>query len=402
MRFHRRNVIASDGERFSLLVDDNGLPDFWTTLYLTTHARSSKHDTTRSYINHLIHFKVWEALQGETIQDRILRRYREAVDGFWGFATPSFITVEEAQAIGRHCKLTTKAARRATKVKKSKNVLSLQAQLPVSRVPDPVVSVFQHRNRLAVVAKYVEFVAQSILRNCKYYADCVSPIDSMKNAILAQKPSAQGGREDNGDPDSKAPPPEVFEEVMRLVDSNCSDNPFTGLVKKRNSLLFRILYETGMRSGEVLQLKVEDIKFSKELISVVRRHDDPEDKYRAIEPNAKTLGRDLPVPKSLIDDIRSYILHERSKINQATKHSFLFVSYKGPTKGLPLSMSQFAKIVQKISSDESLISYIILNGLSSKIKVKRHGFRHSFNNRISVQVDEKIELHVKRGGWMVL
>lgn len=389
MGFHRKSVIASDGERFSLLLDDNGIPDFWTTLYITTHVRSAKHDTMRSHLSHLMHFKVWEELQSESIQDRILRRYNEAADGYWGFSTPLFITVEEAQAIGRHCKLTTKAARKFTKAKKTKNVISLQAALPASRIADPVVSVFQHRNRLAVVAKYVEFVAQSILRKCKYYADCVSPIESMKNTILAQKPSAQGAREDNSDPDGKAPPPEVFEEVMRLVDPDHPDNPFTALVKTRNSLLLRILDETGMRSGEVLQLKIEDILFSEELISVVRRHDDPEDKYRAHEPNAKTLGRKLPVSKSLIDDLRSYVLRERSKIKQATKHSFLFVSYKGVSKGHPLSMSQFAKIVEKVSSDENLKSFIISNGFPYATKVRRHGFRHNFNDRFSDRVDEK-------------
>lgn len=29
---HRKNFIAQEGERFTLLVNEDGIPDFWTTL----------------------------------------------------------------------------------------------------------------------------------------------------------------------------------------------------------------------------------------------------------------------------------------------------------------------------------------------------------------------------------
>ncbi len=63
---------------------------------------------------------------------------------------------------------------------------------------------------------------------------------------------------------------------MRLVEPACPDNPFSPLVKNRNSLMFRVMHETGMRSGEVLQIKIPDIVFPGEKIKVRRRHDDPE------------------------------------------------------------------------------------------------------------------------------
>lgn len=388
MEYKRRDFIADGGERFSILADENRLPDFWTTLYLTTHLRSMKHETARSYLNHFVHFKVWEASVGESISDRILRRYKESISD-WGFSIPVFMTVAEAQALARHCKVTTQVARRALIVPKNKNVISLQSVLPASRAPEPTVSVQLERNRLTVLANYIEFVAQNILRKGEHYGDCIKPIESMKALILSQKPSSQGLSQSDFDPDLKAPPPEVFDEVMRLVQPACPDNPFTALVRNRNSLIFRVMHETGMRSGEVLQIKIPDIEFSGEKIKVRRRHDDPEDTYRAVEPNAKTLGRDLPISKSLTDDLREYIVRERSKIKEAGKHSFLFVAYKGVTKGAPISLNQFAKLVNKVSKDKNLIAYMASIGMTDARSLHRHGFRHNYNNWLSECIDTK-------------
>ncbi len=135
-----------------------------------------KHETGRSYLNHLVHFKIWEVSVGESISDRILRRYKEAISD-QGFSTPVFMTVAEAQALARHCKFTTQAARRSLIVPKNTNVISLQAVLPASRAPERTVSVHLHRNRLTVLANYIEFVAQNILRKGEHYGDCITPIE---------------------------------------------------------------------------------------------------------------------------------------------------------------------------------------------------------------------------------
>lgn len=62
-----------------------------------------------------------------------------------------------------------------------------------------------------------------------------------------------------------------------------------------------------MRSGELLQLKIEDIDLSENTIKIKRRHNDAQDKYRTIEPNAKTLERELPISENLANNIRNYI-----------------------------------------------------------------------------------------------
>jgi len=97
------------------------------------------------------------------------------------------------------------------------------------------------------------------------------------------------------------------------------------LLNKRDKLILKILYFTGARIGDVLQLKIENIPYanSEELFGVLR--------------NIKSKGtnRDLFIPTRLIEEIDEYIIYERQKIK--TKHSYIFVSLQKQNLGNPLS-----------------------------------------------------------------
>lgn len=61
---HRKNYIAASGERFTLLVNEDGIPDFWTTLYTTLikiikNRTDLKLNTNIDYTNPNIYSKDW-------------------------------------------------------------------------------------------------------------------------------------------------------------------------------------------------------------------------------------------------------------------------------------------------------------------------------------------------------
>ena len=184
---------------------------------------------------------------------------------------------------------------------------------------------------------------------------------------------------------------------MKIVDLENPMNPFTSAVRTRNYLLFRVLYETGMRSGEILQLKITDIDFSDPAIQVRRRHNDPEDTKRRFEPNAKTEERDIPISHKLSNELRNYILYERREIPNTKSHSFLFVSNKGKSKGDPLSLIQFSKMVEKVAVSEQLANFLKKNNFSTSTSITKHSFRHNFNNRFSKIIDTNNALAVEEG-----
>ena len=377
----RKEFIESSGERFSLLVNENGIPDFWITLFMTTVVRSYTHSTQRAYINHLYHLNIWEAKIKSRLSDRMITASQNK-----GSNDIRFFSHSEFQSLAEHSKLETKTARKLNNL----NNKVIQFKKPTSKVPLLTVSVAQQNQRIKVIAEYFEFIAHNILRNKVSFSSYIEIIKETKEHLLSLK-SKGGSRRTTFDPDAKAPPPEVFFKVMDLVEPLNPKNPFTKLVRNRNYLLFRMLYETGLRSGEILQLKITDIKFSQNLIEIRRRHDDPEDTYRSTEPNAKTLERNLYIPSELSDEIRAYVIRERALIINANKHSFLFVSNKGKSAGNPISLIQFSKIVEKVAEDEYLADFIKKNGFKGAKKITRHGFRHDFNNRLSISIDNHNE-----------
>lgn len=386
MSLHRKNYIAKHGERFGLLVDQNGIPDFWTTLYLTTNVRHEKHSTQKAFLNHLTHLHLWEMTMGERLFERVLNfSYSSNIS-----STAQFYTDAEIQNLADHSKLMTKAARRKLQDQSSKkrDESKLKAFFPTYKIQDPVVEKPQFSNRIAVYAEYFEFIAKNILRQRPSFAIYLDIVENTKKAILRQKKRSGRTKNKTNDPNRKAPPPEVFHSLMEIIEPSNVYNPYTLSVRQRNYLLFKILYETGLRAGEVLQLKVPDINFAQCEIMIRARHDDPEDIFRIDEPNAKTLERDLPISESLRDQIREYVLNERRFIPNTQKHSFLFVSYKGLTKGHPLSSIQFSRIVEKISVNEELAQFIKTNGILVDRRVTRHGFRHNLNNKLSKAIDQ--------------
>ncbi|MFI3327039.1 MAG: tyrosine-type recombinase/integrase [Clostridia bacterium] len=97
------------------------------------------------------------------------------------------------------------------------------------------------------------------------------------------------------------------------------------LSTERDRLIFKTLYLTGARIGEVLDLKIENIPFPNS------------DKPFGVLKNIKSKGknRDLFIPTSLIEEIDNFIINERSEID--TKHSYLFVSLQKQNFGKPLT-----------------------------------------------------------------
>lgn len=386
MSLYRKNYISEGGERFGLLVDDNGIPDFWTTLYMTTNVRQEKHSTQKAFLNHLIHIHIWEMAMGERIFERIQNYSVKSFD----LSATQFYTDVEIQNLADHCKLETKTTRRKLldRYAKQRDDINLKILFPTYKIQDPVVEKAQFNNRIIVCAEYLEFVAKNILREKSSFSNFLETIKNTKKAILSKKKKGGRSKNNTNDPNKKSPPPEVFKQLMEIVEPSNVHNPYTISVRKRNYLLFKILYDTGCRAGEILQLKVSDINFAQCEIMVRSRHDDAEDMFRRDEPNAKTLERDIPISETLIDQIREYILNERRFIPNTQKHGFLFVSYKGPTKGLPLSLIQFSRIIEKISINEELAKFIKSNGIFIERRVTRHGFRHNLNNKLSKSIDQ--------------
>lgn len=167
---------------------------------------------------------------------------------------------------------------------------------------------------------------------------------------------------------------DVLFEIFR-PDSDM--NPFEQYdIRVRNRLIFLMLFYLGIRSGELLNIRIHDIDFVNNQIVIARRADDKNDPRRD-QPLVKTLDRRLPVKDTLIQEIYDYIMKYRKLVSNANRHDFLFVTHKlGPTVGCPISKPSYNKImslIRKVSPD--LFSFT------------GHALRHKWNERFSELMD---------------
>jgi integrase len=207
---------------------------------------------------------------------------------------------------------------------------------------------------------------------------------------------------------------ELFKMADDLMDVNAGSeadklpnlfkpSEFVSLFKQaiffRNVLALRILYDTGMRLGELLSLRYPDFipasGGESAYIRIRRNHDDEFDR-RMNQPVAKTLGRTLKISEDLEKMIFEYLLRYRAEIpNVAFKdESFIFVNHKrGENQGREIEIASFRSALSVIIKRDKR-----LKGLHP------HLLRHHWNYRFSVHCEKldysETKTRQEREHWM--
>ena len=133
--------------------------------------------------------------------------------------------------------------------------------------------------------------------------------------------------------------PGVWEKILAVIDPSAPNNPWQDeFVRIRNELMLLWLYHLGIRRGELLNIRINNLVTGDDTVRIERRADDPTDPRRN-QPKVKTRARELILSRILQEKTDNYIYH-RSTIPKARKHAFLFVSREGS----PLSLDALGKI----------------------------------------------------------
>lgn len=364
------HTIFADGERYPMYLDDNDIPDFWITMFVTAKLRTSHTaNSIENYIRDIVHLRRWEIVEQRDLISE--------------FITGRLLNEEDIHEIRDHCLLDARSINKFIKKKNvSDRVALINANYPSAKKTFDIVSKTHYANRLGHCAEYLSFCARSILKRNKNFKEILPEIKSMKALIKAQ--SSKVVKHGRNSMTHKHPPPKTFEKFMKFIHEDHPDNPFKNpTIRFRNALMFEVMYETGCRSGELLSLQVGDIDTHLCKLSIQRRHDDIHDS-RSRQPVAKTQSRILNISPELTDRLIKYIMEVRSKVGNANKHPYLFVTHrKGANEGSPTSDTNFRNRILAIAANQfpELFSEIC-----------RHGFRHDFNHRLSVKIDKQNEL----------
>ena len=177
---------------------------------------------------------------------------------------------------------------------------------------------------------------------------------------------------------------------LRAVIPGSADNPF-GTMSFRNFVLMTTAFLLGLRSGELLSLKLTDLDLRSwpGYLIVERRQNDPED-TRPFQAMAKTKGRGLPLSPELTDAF-AQLVEERAQVEAANKHSFVFVNYLGAPLGERGLRDAYQVLRENCPKLEKLVNHML---------------RHDWNDRWTEMVDdygwnpdECLRIQLDAQGW---
>lgn len=364
-------LIFDDGERYPVLMGEDGMPHFYATLWVTTKLRPSQ--TVNTIVNRLRSVQ-WLFEWEEYSKRRLSSEFEQGC----------FLTDEDMTDLKSHMKIDALEYRKViqNKVNPSRKVVSLHG---VPEVITTIASVGRnhHYNRMTATADYLHFLAK-VTNQYRNNPSMTKAIDDMFKKFKKMRPKGKG-KNVTDDAETKTLPDGLLDEFLDIAHFEHPKNPFKHpAIKKRNHLMFVVMRELGIRRGEMLSLELTHMELNgdRPSIWIKRKHDDKFDS-RKNQPTSKTKERKLPIKVKTAHLLDEYILNERSSTPNAQKHPYLFVTHrKCPTQGNPLSTSTFDNIIVQT-----------MKAVDEKFaQIHPHIFRHEWNLDFSRKVDTSNKL----------
>lgn len=156
--------------------------------------------------------------------------------------------------------------------------------------------------------------------------------------------------------------------TFKLVSDNDAEIFLSNLTTWRDKLIFKIMYLTGARIGEVLELQIEEIPYP------------DTSKQIGMFENIKSKGkrRNLYVPMTLLEEIDTFIMKERNNID--TEHSYIFISQQKQNLGKPLTYRGIYEVFKTVKK-------------KTRISFNFHDLRHTY---ITHLVEQGMDISVVR------
>lgn len=192
--------------------------------------------------------------------------------------------------------------------------------------------------------------------------------------------------------------PTLRKRFLQVIHPDSPENPWNRNSRLRNYVMFALYIWLGPRLSELLLLKCHHVNLDRRrsTLLIERAPDDPEDP-RADAPEAKTLGRELPIPDSLVRYLREYMRTVRPHIGAAKMHPFLFVAYPD---GAPLSKRAVQHLLEQLRSrhpefNEVLTVHVLRNCWADMMRAR---LREMVRNK---EIDSEFAklLFNYLGGW---
>lgn len=247
------------------------------------------------------------------------------------------------------------------------------------------------RTRLETVRDYILWHLDQTLSRMDINNPLFERVNEKRNLIQRQfnkdLPTARNNRRIGLDT-------ALLERFLEVIKPTHSENPWYKPVRFRNYMLCLLYLGLGLRRAEALKIYLGDLNLNgdRPTLTIKRRPDDINDP-RLHEPRVKTLGRIIPLSPNLVKLLNEYVLKQRTKITNAKKSPFLFLSSR---TGKPLSETAI----------NDMVAQIVRKHIEFSSVLSPHILRHSYNDMLSqtasdqgISEHDAIEIRNYLCGW---
>lgn len=329
---HQIVEIKMNGARRKVLVQEL-IPLYYPNLYVTQEKSARALNTQHKHLEHIALFE--DFLKFETI-DLIVRLEERPVSRY---LTDSEISRFVADAALNKSTLDTKYSGARLLPKAEKTVGRIHAQ-----------------QRLEAVRDYLKFLYGKLGEETTQDAAIDDLERRFNRKIKAARPAWKKRKND----DIKGLSGLERDRLLEVMQPENIKNPFANkALKLRNYIILLLGLDLGLRRSEMLLIKLSDIHWHSEQLSVVdlENHEiDP----RTLAPQFKTHERMLPMSDDLTWALKEYTdtyrVSKKSPL-KAKKHPFLLVSHRR-NYGCPMSVKALDGILPRVGEVAPELSHI--------------------------------------------
>lgn len=377
-------MILNSGERHSVLIDEHGLPDWWTSLWVIEKLRpqGGAANTISTKLRAVL--LLYRALpQAQDLTLRLARgewlSVREIDHMIEQMSSPAeFIKPFNNQEYDG--KPTAKNRSRVVSLEHFRSRLRTRQQLTVTSRTTA--------QRLQFIREYLWWrINAQILRSRGQNKISLTILRDEIDTYIETKTTNIRDASGIGDPKGLTEAQQA--ELIEVIQPNSPLNPWKDdlFIRSRNQLIVELILACGPRRGAILGIKVSDIDSHTGRISVLRRPDDPENP-RPVETGNKRGDYKLPLGDRLFRLLREYQVLRHKKVRG--KHQYLVVS----EDGRPIEQSSVNYIFKSLRKNPQLANlhpHLLRHTWASNHARQRHA------EGVSIDGIEK-ELRTL-GGW---
>lgn len=356
-----RTFRFASGERYPCLIDGDGAPELMPTVYATSMLRNANKapKTIEAHLRAIALFGEWSSKLHVSAERRLLKG--------------DVLSVPELDSLSDYLRLKNEGRGQDRQKTNRRPHCGIEAARARPKQSASAVARCTAANRLRYVRDYIVWLCGV----AKPRADAAAV-----STMIASLTARIGAKQRRVQAYKRGLPVAARDGLLAVSRASHPENPFRGKsTRQRNEVLVRLLYETGMRRGEALGIKILDLDMFSQTVAIHRRGNDPDDR-RLDEPNAKCAARTIPISEALLLRIQSYIATARRAEVQARKHPYLFVSH-GRNAGRPMSLRTANYVFEQL---QPLVGE----------ELTPHTMRHTWNDRFSELVDRNTATKTER------